>query len=307
MTATWAWPMTRLQRDRQGEQPQTTNQVSGSAESEPDQGRHEQQRDQDASQIAAAVANGRRASGRKSDREQRRVAVEGRVVGAGRLVVERLAGVQPGAGVVVGVDVRERVASSGAGRASRSRRAIPTSIANRRTRRIRGCRPPGRASGPEVGPDVAGHRAILVARPPSTGNRRPRRSGRFVLVGGPEGPVLRCTGRADPDPPVSARARRPDRIADRSFPTRRTPIPPTTSTSRGTSHAGHGLQRRLHLDLRRGRRPDPGRSRSCRSRRQRPLAAAGVAHPGAVHRGPRPDDPRLGASRPSSSARSPRR
>ena len=45
----------------------------------------------------------------EGDREERRVAVEVGLVGARRLVVERLAGVEPGAGVVVGVDVGERI------------------------------------------------------------------------------------------------------------------------------------------------------------------------------------------------------
>ena len=62
-----------------------------------------------ASQMRAAGSKGSSGERPEGDREQRRVAIERGFVGPDGLVVERQAGVEPRAGVVVRTDVRERV------------------------------------------------------------------------------------------------------------------------------------------------------------------------------------------------------
>ena len=93
--------------------------------------------------------------------------------------------------------------------------------------------------------------------------------------------MLRCTGRAYTPTPVRARPRRPG-SAHLALPgTRPIPIRPTTWTSRGRLHAGHGLQHRLHLDLPEvgGHIPaDPDPPDPV----ERPLDAAGIDRPGPV-------------------------
>ena len=78
--------------------------------------------------------------------------------------------------------------------------------------------------------------------------------------------MLRCTGRANPDRPVPARPRRPAG-PHRALPGPRLPRFLLLRRRRASARRRPRVQRRLRLDLRRGRRQDPGRSRSCRSRR----------------------------------------
>ena len=115
---------------------------------------------------------------------------------------------------------------------------------------------------------------------------------------GPD-PVLRCTGRANPYHPLSARPRRPPAADRRSSRTRPTPTLRTTSTSPATSPAAR-VQRRLHLDLPGGRRDDPGRPGPA-DPLERPLDAARLDRPGPVHLALRPDrvSPRRCRSRSS--------
>ena len=92
--------------------------------------------------------------------------------------------------------------------------------------------------------------------------------------------MLRCTGRAYTPTAVRARPRRPGR-AHLAL--------PGTGVSRFVLLRGRGpvapvgrrVQRRLHLDLRRGRRQDPGLPDPA-DPIERPLDAAGVDGPGAV-------------------------
>ena len=106
--------------------------------------------------------------------------------------------------------------------------------------------------------------------------------------------MLRCTGRAYPPAAIRARPRRPGAARSGTFPDPAYPDSSYYVDVARALHAGHGLQRRLHLDLRRGRRHDPGRPDPA-DPIERALDAAGVARPGAVPRGlrrPSPGPPR---------------
>ena len=149
-----------------------------------------------------------------------------------------------------------------------------------------------------------GHARTLPVRGPRVA-RIPAGSP-FVPVWRGRGPVLGCTGRADAHRPVPARPRRPARGRAPSSRTRPTRIRSTTWTSPASSppataststSSGSSPRSAARIPA------DPGPADPV----QRPLDAARVARPGAVHLAPRPDAAGRRRSRSRSSGRSRRR
>ena len=209
----------------------------------------------------------------EGDGEQWRVAVERGFVGPDGLVVERQAGVETRAGVVVRTDVRERIHRQvedrvvdpderPEDRGTDQDRADPAARGSLRDRGM-----------PAILPTAVPHRT-----PPKGTRDRP-----FVPVGGAR---TRCYAAPAVRTPLllyglalAVRA-----VAHLALPGPGLPRFVLLRRRRPIARRRPRLQRRLHLDLRRGRRRDPGRPGPA-DPVERPLDAAGVDRPGAVHRG----------------------